>query len=109
MSDEIRDLPPIPREVYAAAREASKPSQGVDDRIACATEAVWSRAWRAAFAEMDAARAEALRWAARTMPEQWSHEDAMKWLREQADVAEAQARFTAVVADGRDVGAEGAR
>lgn len=50
MSDEIRPLPPIPREVYAAARVASRPKQEVDDRIACATEAVWSRAWRAAWA-----------------------------------------------------------
>lgn len=48
MSDQIRPLPPLTREVYAAARDASEPDQEVDDRIACATEAVWSRAWRAA-------------------------------------------------------------
>ncbi len=46
MADEI---PSIPREVYRAARDASDESQEVDDRIACATEAVWVRAWRAAF------------------------------------------------------------
>ena len=39
--------PPIPREVYAAARDASRESQEVGDRIAAAVEATWVRAWRA--------------------------------------------------------------
>lgn len=47
MADEIPQVPPIPKSVYRAAREASRESQEVDDRIACATEATWIRAWRA--------------------------------------------------------------
>lgn len=50
MADEIPQIPPIPKSVYRAAREASRESQEVDDRIACATEATWIRAWRAAMA-----------------------------------------------------------
>lgn len=44
------EIPRIPREVYRAAMDASDESQEAGDRMACAVEATWVRAWQYATA-----------------------------------------------------------
>ena len=49
MSVEVRRIPPIPTEVYQAARAAARVARDANDWLARVIEATWVRAWLAAF------------------------------------------------------------